>query len=449
MPRTCSIMSRMRGCTTSRLRDCLLIASCVVPAGASAQTGCDIEQAQRLFGEQPRPTAEVERLLAACQAIGSTDYRVYMFLGVMARDADHREQAIAYLRQSHAMASQEPNPALELGFSLEAKYPRESRKVYEEVMARDPDSRPAMLGLARVARSQNRLDEAHELYERLLAVNPKDPEALNGMAWLALAKRDREQAVAGFEHVLTIEPNNEEAKTGLSKAPNVYRYLLDTGGAMVSTSKGTSWGSVVHGTMGVTAFDTLELGWQHFTNELQTLSASGVATLPSNDVTVGYNRLVPLSYAVSLVYDYRGHNTLPTEHWVDGSVTFYVTDWLRWFGGYRQAFGAFQYDGRLIRTGLSATFMTSWEVTATVYDSAQASFNNFQNLWTPVIDVSYSGPRNLLLVAGVGYSPLIDNLDLHARAILPVTDRVALQLIAAHNSVNADTRVTAGLRFTW
>jgi len=49
----------------------------------------------------------------------------------------------------------------------------------------------------------------------------------------------------------------------------------------------------------------------------------------------------------------------------------------------------------------------------------------------------------------VGYSPLIDNLDLHARAILPVTDRIALQLIAAHNSVNADTRVTAGLRFTW
>ena len=66
-----------------------------------------------------------------------------------------------------------------------------------------------------------------------------------------------------------------------------------------------------------------------------------------------------------------------------------------------------------------------------------------------MIDVTYYGPRNLLLTGGVGYSPLIDNLDLHGRAILPVTDRIALQLIAAHNSVNADTRVTAGLRFTW
>ena len=88
-------------------------------------------------------------------------------------------------------------------------------------------------------------------------------------------------------------------------------------------------------------------------------------------------------------------------------------------------------------------------MTGTAYDSAQAIFINYQNLWTGGSDLTYYGPRNLLLTGGVGYSPLIDNLDLHARAILPVTDRIALQLIAAHNSVNADTRVTAGLRFTW
>ena len=402
-----------------------------------------------MFGQQPRPTAEVERLLAACQAANSTDYRVYMFLGVMARDADDREQAITYLRQSHEMAPEEPNPALELGVTLEAKHPAEARKVYEDVLARDPGSRPAMLGLARVARSQNRLDDAHALYERLLAVNSKDPDALNGMAWLALANRDREVAVAGFEHVLTIEPSNEEAKIGLSKAPDVYRYMVDTTGTMVSTVNGTSWGYGARGTAGITPFDSLELGWQHFTDELRTVTSGGVATLPSQDITVGYNRLVPLNYAVALVYDYRGHIGLPTEHWVDGSGAYYVTDWLRLFGGYRQAFGAFQYDGRLIRAGLSATVVPSWEITATVYDSAQAIFNNYKNLWTPVVDITYYGPRNLLIVAGVGYSPLIDNLDLHARAILPVTDRVALQLIAGHNSVSDDTRVTAGLRFTW
>ena len=66
-----------------------------------------------------------------------------------------------------------------------------------------------------------------------------------------------------------------------------------------------------------------------------------------------------------------------------------------------------------------------------------------------MFEITHSGPHNMLLVAGFGYTPQIDNLDLHARAILPVADHIALQLIAAHNSINADTRVTAGLRFTW
>jgi tetratricopeptide (TPR) repeat protein len=425
------------------------VVACLIAIPAIAQPACDIDQAQRLFGQQPRPTAEVERLLVDCQNAGSTDYRVYMFLGVMARDAGNRERAIEFLKKAHEMAPAEPNPALELAFTLEAGHAAEAGQLYEEILKRDPRSRPAMLGLARVARSRNRLDDARALYQRLLEANPQDPEALNGMAWLALASRNREQGRTGFEYVLTLDPGNEEAKIGLSIAPDAYRYLFDANGAMVSTSQGTSWGFGARGMAGVTAFDTLELGWLHFTNELQTLSAIGLATLPSDDITVGYHRLMPLSYAFSLVYDYRGHAALPTEHWIDGSMAFYLTDWLRWFGGYRQAFGAPQYNGRLIRSGLSATVAPSWDVTGTVYNSAQAVFNNYQDLWTWVFEVTHYGPRNMLLVAGVGYSPLIDNVDLHARAILPLTDRLALQLIAAHNSINADMRVTAGLRFTW
>jgi tetratricopeptide (TPR) repeat protein len=149
-----------------------------------------------------------------------------MLLGVMARDAGDRERAIADLRKAHEIDPEAPNPALELGFTLEAKHPREARKVYEQILAHDPASRPAILGLARVARSQNRLDEARRLYDRLLAVNPKDPEALNGLAWLALAERNREQAQAGFEHVLAIAPDNGKLKDRL--APDVYRCLLDT-----------------------------------------------------------------------------------------------------------------------------------------------------------------------------------------------------------------------------
>ena len=350
----------------------LAVASLLPASPAQAQARCEIDEAQRLFGEQPRPTATIDRMLEACLAAGSTDYRIYMSQGVMARDAGERERAIEFLRKAHETAPGALNPALELGFTLEAKHPNEARQVYDEVLKLSPDNRPALLGLGRIARSQNRLDDAQAIYQRLLAANPKDADALNGMAWLALANRNREHGCAGFMEVLALDPGNEEAKIGLEKAAGVYRYVFDANGAFVSTGSGTSWGFGDNGLIGISAFDTLEAGWMHYTNELQTLSAIGVSVLPSNDLKAGYHRLVPLSYAVSVVYDYRGHTSLPTEHWLDGGVTIYITDYLRWFGGYRQMFGAFQYNGRLIRTGLSVSLNDSFEVTGSFYDAAQA-----------------------------------------------------------------------------
>jgi tetratricopeptide (TPR) repeat protein len=347
------------------------------------------------------------------------------------------------------MAPSEPNPALELAFTLERQHGREAAEIYEEILSKDPASRPALLGLARVARGQYRLDKAHEIYVRLLEKDPKDPDALNGLAWVALANRNRREARVGFQGVLAANPQNQEAEIGLSKVDDVYRYLLDVNGAFVSTNLGTSWGFGAIGQIGISAVDTIELGEFHYTNELQTLTFAGVAVLPTDDIRVGYGRLVPFQYNVSVTYDYRAHTTLPDEHWVEGSAGFYMTDYFRWFGSYRQAFGGSQWNGRLIRTGLAASLSPSWEVTVSGFNAAQAIFNNYQNIWSWVADVVYHGPANALVVAGVGYSPLFDNVDLHTRAILPVTDLIAVQLSVAHNSINADTRATVGLRFNW
>jgi hypothetical protein len=317
------------------------------------------------------------------------------------------------------------------------------------VLKQDPGSRPALLGLARIARGEYRLDDARMIYEQLLRTHPNDLDATNGLAWVALANRRREQGRAGFEHVLTLDPNNSEARIGLTKVDDVYRNVVEATGTLVSTSQGTSWGFGGRGLFGITALDTVELGSTHYTRELQTLTAVGVAVLPSDDITLGYHRLVPLRYAVSLTYDYRAHSGLPTEHWFDGGVNFYLTDYLQWFGGYRQMFGAFQWDGRVLRTGLAISLSDSWQVTATVFDAAQAIYKNYQPIVSGVFDVTYYGPRNMLVVAGAGYSPAISNLDLHVRTILPVTDRVAVQIVVAHNSVNADTRASVGLRVNW
>jgi tetratricopeptide (TPR) repeat protein len=423
--------------------------SAVLASAANAQQACEIEEAQRLFGLQPRPVAAVEKLLLACLSAGATDYRIFMFQGVMAREAGDSDRAIQLLQKSHDIAPNELNPALELAFTLEHDHRRQAARIYEDILAKDPASRPALLGLARVARGQYRLDKARGIYEELLKSNPKDTEALNGLAWLALAERNREQARAGFEGVLAMDSQNSEAQVGLSKLEEVYRYVLDVNGAFVSTNMGTSWGAGALGLIGITAVDTLEVGEFHYTNELQTLTFAGVSVLPSDDIRVGYQRLVPFQYNLSVTYDYRGHTAIPAEHWVEGSAGFYVTDYLRWFGSYRQAFGASQWNGRLIRTGLAVSLSDSWEVTASGFNAAQQIFNNYQNIWSWVFDVVYHGPANALVVVGVGYSPLFDNIDLHARAIVPVTDRIAVQAAVAHNSINADTRATVGLRFNW
>lgn len=417
---------------------------------APAQTACNVEEAQRLFGEQPRPVAEVERLLAACVSAGSTDYRIFMFQGVMARDAGQIDRAIELLEKAHDSAPSEVNPSLELAFTLERDHPRRAAVVYDEVLTKDPTSRAALLGLGRIARGQYRLEAAREIYDRLLKVNPQDADALNGLAWVALAERHREAARGAFQHVLEIDPQNPEAKLGLSKVDDVYRYSFDAYGVFVSTSMGSSWGAGGTGLIGMSAVDTLEVGAVHYTNQLQTLTSVGVAVLPSEDIRIAYHRVVPSQYNVSLAYDFRAHSSpLPDEHWIEGSIGFYLTDYLRWFAAYRQAFGGQQWNGRLIRTGFGAKLAPSWEVSVSGFDAAQGIFNNYQNIFSWVMDVTYQGPRNTLVVVGVGYAPLIDNVDLHARATLPVTDRWALQLSAVHNSINADMRALVGLRFNW
>ncbi len=430
----------------------VVLAACLMSSTAwavDAQQACDVDEAQRLFGEQPKPLPRIRELLVACERAGSRDYRVHMFLGVMARDAGDGEEAIAQLRKAHDLAPSELNPALELAFTLELKHASQAGQIYREVLARDPDERHALLGLARVDRSQQRLEDARLIYDRMLQQNPKDADALNGLAWLQLSHRNREKARSEFEAVLADDPNNDEAKYALTKVNDVYKYVFDTSGAFVSTTSGNSWGFGASALIGLDAFNTIEIGEYHFTNELVTVSSIGLAVLPSNDVRLGFYHAVPTFYNFSLTYDYRTHATLPAEHWIEGSAGFYVTDHIKWFGTYRQAFGATQWNGRLIRTGLGLILSDSWEVGPSVFSSAQNIFNNYQNIFSWVFDVTYRGPENLLVVFGVGYSPLINNVDLHARAIVPVTERFGVTGSIAYNTINSDTRATAGIRINW
>jgi tetratricopeptide (TPR) repeat protein len=202
--------------------------SAVLVAAANAQQGWEIEQARRLSGQQPRPVAAAEELLQACLIAGATDYRIFMSQGVMARDAAETDRAIELLQKAHQMAPAEPNPALELAFTLERQHGRAAAAIYEEILS-------------------------------------KHPAALNGLAWVALAERNREEARAGFEGVLALDPKTQEARIGLFKVDDVCRYVFDVNGVFVSTSMGTSWGDGASGLIGMPAVDTPEVGELHYT----------------------------------------------------------------------------------------------------------------------------------------------------------------------------------------
>ncbi|MED5547024.1 MAG: tetratricopeptide repeat protein [Pseudomonadota bacterium] len=421
-----------------------------LPPPAAAQDGaCDIEEIQRMFGMTPRPLSKLRKSLHTCEATGATDYRVSLFLGVLAREDGEQDTAIAHLRRAMQMAPGETNPALELGVTLEAAHPDEARDVYTNLLTRDPALRPARLGLARVARRQNHLHEAETLYRQLLEQNRADIDARNGLSWLALARHRPRRARQGFEEVLRTEPGNAEARASLAMIGDVHHYTLEMGGIIASTPETTSHGMQLHGTAALGAFDTLELGWSHASADIATVSANGLTILPRDDVTLGYHRLVPLGYAISVVYDYRGHGALPTEHWIDGSVTIYLTDRVRWSGGYRKSFGDALYDGRLLRTGLGVDVAPRWQVTATLYNSQQAAFEDYRSLWSGALDITYAGPHELVLSAGVGVTPAIDNRDLHLSALVPISGHVALRLAASHNSYSSAQSLSAGLRMAW
>ena len=89
--------SLARGICGALLSLWVLVAA--VPSHASSRQKCGIDEAQRLFGQKPRATATIESLLAACVAAGSTDYRIYLMRGVMAREAGDGEHAITYLQK--------------------------------------------------------------------------------------------------------------------------------------------------------------------------------------------------------------------------------------------------------------------------------------------------------------------------------------------------------------
>ena len=415
---------------------------------------CQLDEAQTLFDKPSRDDDAIRHLLQACIDAGSTDYRVYMLLGVTARDQSDLDDAAKFLEKAHDLAPRESAPALELAVTDEWRNePNAARALYQGVLAADPASRPALLGLARVDRSQYRFEEAVEIYNALLRANPKDVDARNGLASIALANRELDTARGEFQSVLKDAPGNAEAQAGLAGVDNTWRYQLDLTGGATNANTGTAGSGGADLLMYVNATDAVELGALFNSDELPSPQLAEQTLLPSDDFRVGFYRNVPSDYHWSVAYDYRNHDGLPSEHWLQANVGSYFGDGLQWFLNARESFGDVRWNNQLIQAGLDIPITASWDVAVSGYyahlqnNSLTFLPGGYSESYAVNADIERQGPGNSFFLVGAGYSPDIDNTDVHARLVVPATDRTAILFSIEHVSINNETQATVGWRF--
>ncbi len=427
----------------------LLLAS--VGSAANAAPACQLDKVQMLFERPSHDQAAITQLLQVCVDAGSTDYRAYMFLGVIARERHQMDDAAALLEKAHALAPQESAPTLELALTREWRHePDAARALYQRVLAGDHVSRPALLGVARVDRSQYHFEAAGRIYRALLQVNPQDVDARDGLASVALANRQFDVARDGYRAVLKDAPDNSEAQAGLVAVDSSWRYQLDMSAGAISSNMGTAGTGSIDLLAYLDATDALELGFLHNTEELLSAQLSEQTLLPSDDLRVGYYRTVPLDYHWSLTYDFRHHDGLPSEHWVQANVGRYFAGGLQWFVGARESFGAARWNTQLVQAGLMVPVTGTWDFVGTGYFARYPKIGlsgGYRENYALNVDVERQGPGNSFFSAGAGYSPDIDNTDVHARIVLPVADRSAVLFSIEHISINNEFQVTGGLRF--
>jgi tetratricopeptide (TPR) repeat protein len=413
---------------------------------AAAQGACRIDEAQRFFAETPRPIERIDALLADCRDEAATDYRVDLLRGVAARDTGHLDEAIAVLQHAHRVAPREPAPTLELAVTYEWRgEPKKARALYEAVLADTPDSRPALLGMARVARQQSRIADARAIYMQLLAGNPDDVEARTGMAWLELDDKHFHNARDQFEAVLKTHPDNTEAKTGLDQVAAGWRYQFDAGATLFSLSTGTAYGGGARLQIDLNSTDSLIFGLAHNTRELPTENPTDPTPLPSNSGSIGFQRLLPGSYHWGVVYEYRERSDFAGENRVLVDFGSYLTRTVQWFGGVRQGFPS-PWKNRLIYLGLTASVVERWNATLTGYLGHNQSARDSQSV---VLDMTREGPGQLLYSAGAGYGFNPDNFIIHGRVVWPVTVKQAVNFGMEYRTFGHELVAVLGWRFNW
>jgi len=93
---------------------------------------------------------------------------------------------------------------------------REGRELLEQALARQPEFADALLGQARLAASEQKLDEAARLIDRALASAPKSTNAWLMKGELSRIMADPKGAIAAYQKVLELRPDSIPARVNIA-----------------------------------------------------------------------------------------------------------------------------------------------------------------------------------------------------------------------------------------
>ena len=419
-------------------------ASAPVPVKASP---CDPARGLVLVNAKKPPLKEVQQLLNYCDRLKPHDPQVYLLHGLLARTQKDFPTAIRWLEQAKKAApSNDPIPTQELALTYEwALQLKQAQALYQELLRKNPKSRPALLGAARVDTAEYHIHIASLIYNQLLTSNPKDIDALNGMGRLQMTNKKFKQARSYFNQALQLKPNNSDSLLSLEQLNNSTRYMASFNQGQYRVQGQQSDSSVLYGYADINATDRVIGIATHNSKQLQLDLTVAPGVLPNNSIFLNYQRQIPGKYGWGVSYDVRQHNSLPVESRAGGTGNIYLLSALQWFGGFWAGYPS-PWNNQLYFSGL--TYYTKLPVNVSVTGCWGNQELGGQTA-TYAVDLSKELANSAFYNLGASYNTTQKFWGYHGRIIWPTFKHQAIEGSIEHYNFNAITIFGVGWRVYW
>lgn len=141
----------------------------------------------------------------------------WMALGRLLESKDPQEALAAY-RAAAVQVPSDPESHLASAplFEKQNQF-AEAEHEYQQVLAIDPKSLPALIGVARIYERGNRFTEAGDLLRQVLSQNPNSAPAHAALAHVLAADGKTDAAISEFQAALKLDPGDRQSQTELAQ----------------------------------------------------------------------------------------------------------------------------------------------------------------------------------------------------------------------------------------